>query len=473
MTSHILGVLAANLALLPAGVGFLLLIDAWRRMGRWSRFAVALLAGHASFIIVAPPLLYAGLSVSPVIVVPLAWVLLLAGLYVARRRSQGQPSGDGDAQPPAPLAAAIVAVPLIALAVGAVGKPLYQIDTILNWVMKAKVIWAGGERLTGVLDPQLFARPDLHPQSHLEYPLGMNAFFAWSFHWMGDADIRVMHLDLVLLVAAAVGTSWAILRPVVPDLPLAVGLGGVTLMPAAVHQLLTAYADIPLAFVWAVGALALIRWAAEGERYLLALATLLFAATLALKQDGVFYDVAIYLGIGAFVFRRRQPVVELLVSAGVVAVTAIPWQLYTTVHDLTRRDIRPGLHRMQAQTDRLLPTLEGMVDVVAHPRTTLMAVPLALGLALVCILRRRSCQALPFLVSTSTALLAILFIYWNSAVTLHAILIPALGRIMMGLIILAWLLVPALAFAAIASPDEYDRTRLRGARRGGVRGVGR
>ncbi len=464
MTSHILRVFAANAVLMPAGAGFLMVIDAWHRFGRWSRLAVALLAGQALFLTLAPMLLYAGLSVSPVVVVPCVAVVLTAGLLVAQQRGLRSPPADRLEKRGATTAisAALVAAPLIALAAGAVVKPLYQVDTMLNWVMKAKVIWAGGDRLTGALDPAVFARPDLHPQSHLEYPLGLNALFAWSFHWMGAADIRVMHLQLVLLVAAAVGTAWAILRPIVPDLPLAVGLAGLILMPAVVHQLLTAYADVPLAFVWAIGALVLTRWAAEGDRYLLGLATLLFAASLSMKQDGLFYDLAIYVGVAVFLLvrqRRHRYVLELLLSAGVVVLSAVPWQIYTTTHDLSRKGIRPGLGRMQEQTDRLVPTLEGMLNVVAHPRTTLIAVPLALTLASVCLLRRRRMEAVvPFLVSGAVVVMAILFIYWNSAVTLEVVLIPALGRIMMGLIVLSWLLVPPLAFAAIASPETYDKT---------------
>jgi hypothetical protein len=465
VTTHILLILAANAALVPAGAGFLLIIDAWHRFGRWSRLAVALLAGQALFVTVAPLLLYARLSVSPAVVLPLSAAVLASGLLLERRRGRpGLSLEEGNARAAtSPVAVGIVAVPLIALAGAAVVQPLYEIDTMLNWVMKAKVIWASGHHLTGVLDSQLFARPDLHPQSHLEYPLGMNALLAWSFHWMGAADIRVMHLQLVLLLAGAVGTAWAILRPIVPDLPLAVGLAGLIAMPAVVHHLLTAYADVPLAVIWATGALVLFRWLAEGQRYLLALATLLFAASLAVKQDGGFYDAAIYVGVAAslLLLHQRRRVRELAASAGVVTLTAVPWQVYSATHDLSRHDVHPGLGRMQEQTDRLLPTLEEMLSVVTHPRTTLLAVPLALVLALVCVWRRRRTElAVPFLVSTVLVVVAILFIYWNSAVTLEIVLIPALGRIMMGLIVLAWLLVPPLAFAAIASPRTYELTAM-------------
>jgi len=457
---HALAVVAGNAVLAVAGAGFLLLIDAWRRLGRWSRLLVALLAGQALFLTVAPLLLYAGLSVSPVVVAPLVAAVAVAGLVVNRRRrpSSTSPRGGERSGVTALLGAALVATPLIALGVRAVAQPIYPIDAMLNWVMKAKVIWAGGDRVTGVLDARVFARPDLHPQSHLEYPLGMNALLAWSFHWMGEADIRVMHLQLVLLIAAAAGTSWAILRPLVPDLPLAVALAGLLTMPAAVDGLLSTYADVPLALVWASGALALMCWAAEGEPYLLALATLLLAASLAVKQDGAFYDLAIYVGVAVpLLVRERRRVPTLLASAGIVVLTAVPWQVYTATHDLSRKDIRPGLGRMQAQTDRLLPTLEEMVGVLANSRT-LVAVPLAVALAIVCVVRRRRTEATPFLVAAAMVLLAILFIYWNSAVNLRITLLPALHRILMGLVVLAWLLLPLLAFAATASPETYEET---------------
>ncbi len=345
ITSHVLRIAAGNVALAFAGFGFLLLIDAWHRLGRWSRLAAALLSGQALFLTVAPMLLYAGLSVSPVVVLPLVAAVAVAGLLVARRRGPSSLSlrGGDRSGITALLGAALVSASLLVLSVRAALTPLYEIDTMSNWVMKAKIIWAGGERLTGVLDPRVFARPDLHPQSHLEYPLGMNALLAWSFHWMGAADVRVMHLQLVLLVAAAAGTSWALLRPITPDLPLAVGLAGLMMMPTVVNKLLTAYADVPLAFVWATGALALIRWAAEGERHLLWLATLMLAASLAIKQDGTMYVVAIYVAVGVpLVLRPRRPLRELLTSAGIVALTAVPWQLYTATHDLGRHASVPG-----------------------------------------------------------------------------------------------------------------------------------
>ena len=459
MVSSAIRVMAGNAALLPIGVGFLMLTDGWRRFGQWSRFGVSLLAGQASFMVFAPLLLYAGLSLSPIIVLPIASVVLAFGLRAERRRERSPVPIPPSRGAPNVIAVAIMVVPLSLLAVGSLAKPLYQVDTILNWVMKAKVIWGGGHHLTGALDERLFTRPDLHPQSHLEYPLGMNSLLAWSFHWMESADIRVMHLQLVLVVAAGVATAWAILRPLVPDLPLAIGLAGLTLMPVLVHQLLTAYADVPLALLWATGALALIRWGGNGGTHLLWLATLLLAAALATKQDGAFYDVAIYIGVGALLLLRRTGFSQLVLSAAIVILTAIPWQVYAAINDLSRSDVQPSFARMHAQTDRLLPTLQGMLEVFLHPRTTLVAMPLVLTLAIVCIARERYAEAVPFLITSSVVLVEILVIYWNSAVSLDAVLIPALGRILMGLLILSWLFVPVFAFGAVASPEAFAAIR--------------
>jgi hypothetical protein len=464
MTTHAVRLLAADVALVPAGIGFLMILDGWRRFGSWGRLAVALLAGQALLVVFAPLLLYAGLSVSPVVVLPFVVTLFAVGAFTDRRRCRtARPGEVTERRERAALATTVVLVSVAAVAAMAVVAPLYEIDAMLNWVMKAKVLWAEGDHLSGALDSRLFASPELQPQAHLEYPLGLNTLYAWVFHWMGTADVRVLHLQIVVLVASAVGTVWSLVRGLLPDLPLAIGLAGAVLMPAVVDQLLTAYADVPLAFVWASGAVALMRWSQSHERHLLGLATLLFAASLALKQDGTFYVAAIYVAVGGLAIARRQRrrLHELIVSAGVCVVTAAPWQFYARTHGLERRDVRPSLSRMGENYDRIWPTLEGMLEVVAHARSTLVAVPLALAMAAVCLRRRLQIEfALPFVVTSIVVLVTILLAYWNGAVSLEHVLIPALGRVMMGLIVLAWVLVPLLTFAALSTDgrrrDELD-----------------
>lgn len=450
MILHAVGVLVANALLAGGGVGVLMLVDGWRRLARWTRPGVALLVGQGAFVVVAPWLLYAGLSVSPLLVEPLIALVLGAGLVVHRRRAlpaEPRPGGDGW------IAALVAGVPLVLLGARASYHALFQFDAISNWVTKAIVIWSGGHRLTGVLDPRFFARPDLHPQSHLEYPVGLNALYAWDFHWMGTADTWVVHLQLALLLAGAIGTAWALLRPIVPALPLSAGLAGLVLMPAQVDRLLSAYADLPLACVWAAGAIVLMRWRAERERYLLALATVLLAATVAIKQDGGFYDVAIYGGLGiVLAVEERRRLLELSASAAIAALTTLPWRIYNAAHGIGSTDIRPGLSRMRAETGNLRPTIDGILHVFVS-RGTLFALPLAVAFAVACIVKQRRTEAVPFLLAASLVVVSIVLIYWNAAVNLPLVLIPALARILTGLIVLAWLLLPTLVYGALA-PDE-------------------
>ena len=444
---HIGEVLVANVLLAALGSGVLLLLDAWRRLARWTRPAVALLAGQAAFVAGAPLLLYARLSVSPFVVVPLIALVLAAGIVVARRRNRpADPRAGGQGW----IAGVLAGIPLLLLALRASLHQLFQFDTISNWVMKAIVIWAGGHRMTGVLDPGLFGRPDLHPQSHLEYPVGMNALFAWDIHWMGLADTRAIHLQLVLILAAAIGTAWALLRPTVPAVPLAVGLAGLVLMPALIDGVLSAYADVPLACLWAVGTIAVLSWVEEDERYLLGLATLLLASAVALKQDGVFYDIATYAAVAILLaLRQRERLAQLGFSAGIVVLSAVPWRVYDAVYGLSDTDIRPGLARMRDQTGNLRPTVYGLWHVLTA-RGTLLAVPIALAFAVVCLLRRRSADALAFLIAVGLVLGAIVVIYWNAAVALGFVLIPALSRVLLGLVVLAWLLLPRLVYEALS-----------------------
>lgn len=449
MILHVGAIILANALLAALGSGVLMLIDAWRRLGWWARAAVTVLAGQAAFAAGAPLLLYARLSVSPFIVVPVIALVVAAGVVVERRRNrpaEPRPCGGGW------VGAAFVSAPLLVLAIRAALHPLFQFDTISNWVLKATVIWAGGDRVTGVLDPRLFTRPDLHPQSHLEYPLGMNALYAWDLQWLGTVDTRVIHLQAVVILAAAVGTAWVLLRPIVPAWPLAAGLAGLVMMPTLIDSVLSAYADVPLACLWAIGTIALMRWTAEGESYLLRLATLLLAGALAVKQDGVFYDVAAYVAVGIpLLLHSRGRLRALGASAGIVALSAVPWRVYSAWHHLGQTDIRPGIERMESQTGNLRPTADGLVHVLTS-RATLLAVPIAVAFAIVCLRRRRRAEAAPFLIAAGLVPAAVLMIYWNAAVDLRLVLISALSRILLGLIILAWLLLPALVLGAIGSP---------------------
>jgi hypothetical protein len=100
--------------------------------------------------------------------------------------------------------------------------------------------------------------------------------------------------------------------------------------PAVSGQLLTAYADIPLALFVAAGLLAAARWVDDGDTRVLVLATLFFAAACLSKNEGIVFVVAAFLGL-LLATRRWKPI---LLAALAGELVLLPWQLWLAVHDI-------------------------------------------------------------------------------------------------------------------------------------------
>src|SRR5436309_10219917 len=67
---------------------------------------------------------------------------------------------------------------------------------------------------------------------------------------MGAFDTRLLHVQFLLFLVAALLALFALLRDRVPSLVLWLSLFALALAPAPFDQLLTAYADVPLALVF-------------------------------------------------------------------------------------------------------------------------------------------------------------------------------------------------------------------------------
>jgi hypothetical protein len=96
-------------------------------------------------------------------------------------------------------------------------------------------------------------------------------------------------------------------------------------------QLLTAYADLPLALVFGVGVAAAGRWLISSERWALALAAFCFAGTLLLKNEGSLFVLAVFVALFVAAHRRWRP---LLVAAAVDLLVLLPWWIFVRVHHL-------------------------------------------------------------------------------------------------------------------------------------------
>jgi len=203
--------------------------------------------------------------------------------------------------------------------------PLNRYDAWAIWALKGHALYA-----FGWADPSVFAGSE-YRFANLDYPLLLPSVEAVDFRAMGAFDTRLVHLQFLLFLAAALLALAALLRDRVPPLLVWVSLAAVALAPAVFDQLLTAYADLPLALIFALGVAAAGRWLVSDERWSLAVAALCFAGALLTKNEGSLFVVAAFLGLLLAARERWRP---LALAAAADVVLLLPWKIYARIYDL-------------------------------------------------------------------------------------------------------------------------------------------
>jgi hypothetical protein len=203
--------------------------------------------------------------------------------------------------------------------------PLNRYDAWAIWALKGHALYAFGSA-----DPAVFAGSE-YRFANLDYPLLLPSLEAIGFRAMGAFDTRLLHVQFFLLLVAGLLALAALLHDRVRPLLLWPTLLAIALAPAVFDQLLTAYADIPLALVFAAGILAAARWLITSERWALAVAALCFGGALLTKNEGALFVVAAFLGLLLAARGRRRA----LAVAGVADLLLIvPWQVFVRIYDL-------------------------------------------------------------------------------------------------------------------------------------------
>src|SRR6266568_1512078 len=201
-------------------------------------------------------------------------------------------------------------------------------DAWAIWALKGHALYA-----FGWADPVVFAGAS-YRFANLDYPLLLPSLEAVDFRAMGAFDTRLLHVQFLLFLVAAMLALFALLRDRVPSLVLWLSLFALALAPAVFDQLLTAYADVPLALVFGIGVGAAGRWVITNERWALALATFCFAGALLTKNEGSLFVLAVFLGLFVAAHARWRP---LAVAGAVDLLLLLPWRIYVHSHHL--RDI--------------------------------------------------------------------------------------------------------------------------------------
>src|SRR5581483_4531295 len=235
-------------------------------------------------------------------------------------RARGRRRRLAAARPPPPPAAALALLAaLLARAwVAFSTKPLDDYDAWAIWGMKARAL-----TLLGWADPSLFASRVALP-AHPDYPLLVPSLEAVAARAMGGFDPRLVHLQFLLLGVAGIAAIHALARERAPRLVVWPLLLALAAAPAFASQLLTAYADVPLALLVAAGTLAAARCLDRPGPRPAATAALLLGAAALTKEEGLLFAAAALLAL----LLARAPWRRVLALAAGTELLLAPWQAW-------------------------------------------------------------------------------------------------------------------------------------------------
>jgi hypothetical protein len=449
---RVAGLLGANALIFCVGLGVLPWLGvarSWRLLVARSGLAylcglvvTGILAAHLALVHVTFGWL--ALSLAAAVSVPLgAWHL----------RGSDHPVWTRPGWPALAAAAALVAL-LAEYARSFAVAPLDRYDAWAIWALKGHALYA-----FGWADPAVFAGQS-YRFANLDYPLLLPSLEALDFRAMGAFDTRLLHLQFLLLLVAALAALGTVLAGRVSAPVLWVTLGAVALAPAVYDQLLTAYADLPLALIFAVGFAAAGRWVVTDERWALSVAALCFAGTLLTKNEGTLFVVAAFAGLLVAVHRRWRPV---LVAAAVDAAVLLPWKVYIRLHDL--HDINYSLtdsfdvHRVGDRLGVGPIAFRTLGREMIDPRQWGLLAPLFVVLVVVVALTGARALAVYGAVSALLSWLGLSWIYVVSHYEYSSYLSSTKERVVASIVLAAAALTPLLAAEAWTTARGRDRPR--------------
>ena len=438
---RVAGLLGANALIVCVGLGVLPWLGvarSWREL--LSRCGLAYLCGLVVTGILAAHLALVHVSFGWLELALAAAVSVVSGVW--HLRGSERPVWTRPRWPAMGAAAALAAL-LVEYARAFAVAPLNRYDAWAIWALKGHALYA-----FGWADPAVFAGSE-YRFANLDYPLLLPSLEALDFHAMGAFDTRLVHVQFLLLLVAALAALGTVLAGRVSALVLWLLLGAVALAPAVFDQLLTAYADLPLALVFAVGVAAAARWLVTDERWSLAVATLCFAGALLLKNEGALFVAAAFAGLFAAAYGRWR---MLAVALAVDVVLLLPWKLYVRAHDL--RDINYSLtdtfdvHHVGGRLGVGPIAFRTLGREMADPRQWGLLAPLFVVLLVFAAARGARSLALFGAVTVLLSWLGLSWIYVISHFEYSSYLDSTKSRVVASVVLAAAALIPLLASAS-------------------------
>jgi hypothetical protein len=236
---------------------------------------------------------------------------------------------------------------------------------------------------------------------------------------------------------------------------VALTIVAITAAPELLYQLVTQYADVPLALFVGLGVAATATWIGTGseDNWLPACAIAFLAMAGLTKSEGLMFVVAAagallvaHVGPG---WRARMP--RALVAVGAIALLVAPWRIYCTAYGLSTPDYDLGnifnAHYLSAHADRVLPAARELArQTWIAPHWGYLAIAIVTG-----ILTGLAARRFRVTVFAGTWLAfsfaGLLLVYWVSALPISGNLTNSSFRTIVSLLVGGAATLPALLTA--------------------------
>ena len=194
------------------------------------------------------------------------------------------------------------------LAADVAWQPLYPWDAWVQWATKARVWYETGRIAPFVRADQWFNSPvGTYFDAAPNYPATVPLWQVWSCIALGRWDDSAMNWPWLLLLIALASAAYGVLRGErVGPLASLVGAYLVASLPLLdTHAALAGYADLPMATIYTLAALAFYRWAMRRDRTDGVLALGLALCCPLIKIPGLVWALTLVPGVVVALMPRR------------------------------------------------------------------------------------------------------------------------------------------------------------------------
>jgi hypothetical protein len=469
MSAAVVSIALANVTYAILGIGLAGLVGAFdRRVPTYADALIGLPLGIAAVMLLGAYCALLGIVLTPTLVSLLAVAAVIAGGWrLYRRRPVSEENGTRWSwveRAAGVVPALAIGWILIAEARTMAVKPLAEWDGWVLWATKARILYEHPADGAAILQADSYGAPS--------YPFGLPALEAATMRAVGHFDGTLLDLQQLALVAAAIVGIWALLRRVAHPLVTGLALLATLASSQIAYQLTTNYADVPLAFLTALGVVAGAVWlteASEGRPWMLVCFSVFLAAAAWTKNEGLLFGAAAAAALlGASVAGKRN-LRQALAAVGGFVTLAAPWQIYAAANGLKTHDYNLGdlldLGLLRDRADRVWPAAHELLQEmkVADNWGASLAI-IVLGVATALLTRRRlaGLYAVSWLVLAFCGLVAT---YWISNHRIDHDLENSSYRTIVTLLVTGLCLTPLLLDAAVAHIRDAIASAVRSSKR--------